>query len=102
MWRHCYVAIVHFNFQEYAPEKHSVLCSVLNRMLQYTPLLLTTCAVLQYSGVMSFLYLFVGTVWLFLWALSQQHTHKIHVVIGLVAVAGGFAVCICHYIITSM
>ncbi|KAK2174723.1 hypothetical protein NP493_757g01003 [Ridgeia piscesae] len=46
---------------------------------------------LPYSGVMSFLYLFVGTVWLFIWALSQQHTHKIHVVIGLVAVAGAIA-----------
>ncbi|KAI0222265.1 Transmembrane protein 87A [Lamellibrachia satsuma] len=46
---------------------------------------------LPYSGVMSFLYLMVGTAWLFIWALAQQHTHKIHVVIGLVAVSGAIA-----------
>ena len=42
----------------------------------------------QVNGVMAFLYLTVGTVWVFLWARSHQHTLRIHLVIGGVAVAG--------------
>jgi len=37
---------------------------------------------------MSLLYLSAGTAWIFFWAKSQEHTQKIHVVIGAVAVAG--------------
>jgi len=37
---------------------------------------------------MSLLYLTTGTVWIILWATSQEHSHKIHIVIGSVAVAG--------------
>jgi len=38
--------------------------------------------------VMSLLYLTAGTVWIILWAMAQKHSHKIHIVIGSVAVAG--------------
>jgi hypothetical protein len=37
---------------------------------------------------MSLLYLTSGTLWIFLWAKAQEHSHKIHIVIGAVAVAG--------------
>jgi len=37
---------------------------------------------------MSLLYLTAGTVWIIVWATAQKHSHKIHIVIGAVAVAG--------------
>lgn len=36
----------------------------------------------------SVIYLIGGTAWIFLWARAQEHTQKIHIVIGIVAVAG--------------
>ncbi|ELU14214.1 hypothetical protein CAPTEDRAFT_220878 [Capitella teleta] len=45
---------------------------------------------LPVCGVMAFVYLLIGSVWIILWAKAHQHTHKIHLVIGLVSLAGAF------------
>ena len=43
---------------------------------------------LQYSGVMTVMYLLLGSVWLALWLKTSLHTEKMHILIGAVAVAG--------------
>jgi hypothetical protein len=39
---------------------------------------------------MAFVYLVAGSVWIVLWARAHQHSHKIHVVIGSVSLAGWY------------
>ena len=49
------------------------------------------CIQFQYSIVMSIFYLIAGTTWVILWARAHEHTFKIHMVIGAIAVAGAMA-----------
>jgi len=44
--------------------------------------------ILPFSVVSSLLYLVLATVWLVVWARSQAHSKPIHVVLGIIAVAG--------------
>lgn len=48
---------------------------------------------LQYNGVMAFVYLALSTSWILIWARDHEHTYKIHVVLGAVAVAGEVIQC---------